>query len=94
LDKREYPPNSKTASDMPHVLTLQTGLPSVNFQHWYKDNISYEKWIIKKFNIDYLVFYFPKHGSTDLSFLDLGELNLEKIYEDSEGSFVYRVYQD
>src|SRR5688572_11011629 len=60
------PPNSKTASELPHALTLETGLPSVNFQHWYKDNISYEKWIIKKFDIDYLVFYYSKHDSSDL----------------------------
>jgi hypothetical protein len=32
--RENIPTNSKTASDMPHALTLQTGLPSVNFQHW------------------------------------------------------------
>ncbi|HKR74636.1 MAG TPA: glycosyltransferase family 39 protein, partial [Candidatus Nitrosocosmicus sp.] len=92
--RANIPPNSKTASDMPHALTLQTGLPSVNFHHWYKDNTSYENWIIKKFDIDYLVFYYPKHGSTGLSILDLGDINLEKIYQDPEGTFIYRVYQD
>jgi hypothetical protein len=92
--RENIPPNSKTASDMPHALTLQTGLPSVNFQHGYKDNASYEKWIIKKFDIDYLIFYFPKDDLSGLSILDLGDINLEKIYQDPEGAFVYRVYQD
>jgi hypothetical protein len=82
--KENIPRDSKIASDMPHIVLLKTGLPSVNFQHWYKDNIDYEKWIIKKFDIDYLVFYYHPHAKEDLSHLDLESFVLEKIYDGKE----------
>jgi hypothetical protein len=87
------PKESQIATDFPHLLTIQTGLDSVNFAHAYKDNLSYERWIIKKFDIDYLVFYYYKQGKQPLSYLDIGPFYLQKIYQGKDGGLVYKVLE-
>ena len=88
------PSEDKIASDLPHAVLLKTGHEAVNFAHPYKDNISYEKWIIKKFDIDYLVFYYDiDNNSHELSNLDLGVFHLEKIYDGREGGVIYKVIE-
>ena len=53
--RENIPADAKIASDMPHAVLLRTGHETVNFHQAYKDNVSYERWIIKKFDIDYIV---------------------------------------
>ena len=86
------PADAKIASDLPHVVLLRTGHEAVNFQFLYKDNISYERWIFKKFDIDYLVFYYYYKDKTpiDLSFTDLGDMRLEVVYRADRG-LIYKV---
>lgn len=85
------PIDAKIASELPHVVLLRTGHEAVNFQHVYKDNISYERWIIKKFDIDYLVFYYPKNRQGEsLSVTDLGEIELKMVYHSAKDS-IYKV---
>ena len=52
--RENIPADAKIASDMPHAVLLRTGHETVNFHQAYKDNVSYERWIIKKFDIDYI----------------------------------------
>ena len=86
------PKNATIASDLPHAVLLKTGYPAVNFPHLYKDNTSYEEWIIKKFDIDYLVFYyFQDTYPYELLNLDLDNFYLQKIYQGKEGGLVYKV---
>lgn len=76
------PAGAKIASELPHAVLLQTGHQAVNFYFGYKDNVSYERWIIKKFDIDYLVFYYPKNQlSPGLSSTDLGSMKLDLVYQ-------------
>jgi len=89
--RENIPDGSNVASDMPHLLTLQTGLNSVNFAHAYKDNTSYENWIIKKFDIDYLVFYYYKYDGKPLSIVDIGDLKLQKLFQGKDGGLVYKI---
>jgi hypothetical protein len=86
-------PGSKVASDLPHAVLLRTGLESVNFANAFKDNLAYEKWIIKKFDIDYLVFYYYKNNGIDKPLLntDLEEMKLEMVYRGENGGLIYKV---
>ncbi|MDN5868633.1 MAG: glycosyltransferase family 39 protein [Candidatus Nitrosocosmicus sp.] len=87
--------DSKIASDLPHIVNLRTGLESVNFAHSLMDVPSYEKWIIKKFDIDYLVFYYyADHYPYELYNLDLGNIHLKKVYEGNDGGLIYKVLLD
>jgi hypothetical protein len=91
---RDHIPNdAKIASDLPHAVLLKTGNPAVNFAHAFKDNLEYENWIIKKFDIDFLVFYYYKDLIPDkeLENLDLGEINLKKVYDGDNGGLIYEV---
>jgi hypothetical protein len=93
--KTNIPPEAKIATDLPHVILLRTGHEAVNLLHNYKDIIPYEKWVIKKFDIDYLVFYFFKDnvpGKT-LSIRDLGEVKLKLVYQGDKGGLVYKVIE-
>lgn len=91
--RENIPKDANIASDMPHLLTLQTGLNSINFAQAYKDNVSYEEWVIKKFDIDYLVFYYPKWGNQELAHVELNGFKLEKIYSSKEKALVYKVVE-
>jgi hypothetical protein len=87
------PKDANIASDLPHAVLLKTGNKAVNFAHAFKDNVDYENWIIKKFDVDYLVFYYykdlvPKKG---LEKLDLGDLNLQKVFDGEKGGLIYKV---
>lgn len=90
---QNIPVDSKFASDLPHAGRLRTGHEAVNFAHAYKDDITYENWIIKKFDVDYLVFYYFKDiiPGRGLINLDLGELKLEKVYQGQNGGLIYKV---
>lgn len=86
------PQDAKVASDLPHAVLLRTGHESVNFYFAYKDDVQYERWIIKKFDIDYLVFYFSKSPtSPSLEIMDLGDITLEEVYRSEKGGWIYRV---
>jgi hypothetical protein len=88
------PEDTKIASDLPHAILLKTGHPSINFAHLYKDNTSYEEWLIKKFDIDYFVFYYVKDKPPyELTNLELQGFNLQKIYQGDEGGLVYRIVE-
>lgn len=88
---RNIPVGAKIASDLPHVVLLRTGHEAVNFAHAYKDNPSYERWIIKKFDIDYLVFYYGKNRVTgNLSVTNVGDFELKSVYTAGPGS-IYKV---
>jgi uncharacterized membrane protein len=91
--KDNIPANSNIATDFPHLLTLQTGMNTVNFAHLYMDNTSYETWIIKKFDIDYLVFYYYKYNKKPLLYLDIGPFYLQKVYQGKEGGLIYKVLE-
>jgi hypothetical protein len=76
------PTDAKIATELPHAVLLNTGREAVNFFYAYKDDVSYERWIIKKFDIDYLVFYYPKSLiDNELSITDLGEMKLNLVYK-------------
>jgi hypothetical protein len=92
---QNIPKDAKIASELPHIVLLETGRQVVNFAHPFKDSISYEKWIIKKFDIDYLVFYYYNdlERGKGLEYLNLGGLQLEKVYEGKDGGLVYKVIQ-
>lgn len=80
------PPDAKIASDRPHSILLRTGHDAINFHPAYRDNISYERWIIKKFDIDYIVLYVNQ----PLLLTDLKDFHLETVYN-LKGGFVYKV---
>jgi hypothetical protein len=89
--KRNVPLNAKIGSDFPHVVLLRTGHEAVNFAQAYKDNPSYERWIINKFDLDYLVFYYPKNRQTvNLTITDLGDMQLTLVYRSGLGS-IYKI---
>lgn len=91
---QNIPKNSVIATELPHVLLLRTGLPSVNFFQSFKDDVSYERWIIKKFDVDYLVFYYPSHpDSVPLRYTTIDDLNLIPVYQGSQ-SIIYKVESD
>jgi hypothetical protein len=91
--RENIPPESNVGSDLPHAVLLETGLPAVNFQYSYKDDVDYEKWIIKKFDLDYLVFYYPKDDrSVSLRFTDLDEFRLVPVYEGPR-NIIYKIEQ-
>jgi len=77
------PTDAKIATELPHAVLLNTGREAVNFFYAYKDDVSYERWIIKKFDIDYLVFYFSPN---ELSITDLGEMKLDLVYKAANSS--------
>lgn len=85
--RSNVPEGAHIATDLPHAVTLRTGHPSVNFYYEFKGDQSYEKWIIKKFDIDYLVFYF---GYTPVQTVDLGDIRLKLVYN-LDNNFVYQV---
>lgn len=85
--RNNVPAGANIASDLPHGVMLRTGHPSVNFYYEFKGDHSYEKWIIKKFDIDYLVFYF---GYPPVQTVHLGEIKLELAYNIDNNS-VYKV---
>jgi hypothetical protein len=51
------PADAKVASNMPHAVLLRTGHEAVNFPTAFIGNETYGSWIIRKFDIDYLIFY-------------------------------------
>jgi hypothetical protein len=88
---KNTPLNAKIASDLPVVVLLRTGHEAVNFARAYIDNPTYERWIIKKFDIDYLVFYYPKNRQTvNLSATNLGDIELSMVYKIGQGS-IYKI---
>lgn len=89
--RNNIPLNSNIASELPSTVLLRTGLPTVNFQYIYKDNVDYENWIIKKFDLDYLVFYYPKDkNSVSLQFTNLDGFKLVPVYEGPR-NIVYKI---
>jgi hypothetical protein len=85
--RENIPPDAKIASDRPHAVLLRTGHEAINFQPTYRDNIAYEKWIIKKFDLDYLVLYVIK----PLLVTDLNDIQLQTVYEGKGAGFIYKI---
>lgn len=86
------PKDAKIATDLPHTILLKTGRQAVNFAWNQVDNIDYERWIIKRFDIDYLVFNYPAASSAGrLTYTDLHDLRLQMVFEGSNGTHIYRV---
>jgi hypothetical protein len=88
---QNIPEDSKIATNLPHAALLRTGHEAVIFPQTYVGDVPYERWIITKFDIDYLVFYFSGTGNK-LFILntDLGNIELEQVYQ-SGGALVYEV---
>lgn len=89
--RNNIPTNSMVGSDLPHAVLMRTGLPAVNFQYSFKDNLDYERWIITKFNLDYLVFYYPtSKDSVGLRWTDLDLFSLIPVYEGPR-NIIYKI---
>jgi hypothetical protein len=85
------PSAEKIASNLPHAILLRTGHEAVNFPSAYKEDDLYTRWVIKKFDIDYLVFYHS--GDTILDNTYLGNIELRLVFrsEGTQGTLIYKV---
>jgi hypothetical protein len=89
--KDNIPLDAKIGSNLPHAILLRTGHEAVNFATAYMDDELYKSWIVKKFDIDYLVFYYgglKKPAIPDQ--IDLGNIEVRLAYH-SEGILIYKV---
>ncbi|MGC1132300.1 MAG: glycosyltransferase family 39 protein [Nitrososphaeraceae archaeon] len=84
------PEDAKVASNLPHAILLRTGHEAVIFATSEIDNTAYVRWIVTKFDIDYLVFYGIGDNEAVLSAMDLGNIELRLIHR-SGGIEIYKV---
>ncbi len=86
--RENFPKSANIATNVPHVLYLNTGHKAVNFYYEYTGDPSYYKWIIKKFDIDYLVFY--TYNPNPPAVIPLGDLTLKIIFR-TPNEMIYQV---